>query len=92
MIEEVIKFAKYYVELGYNLDEAITTAINIVREVEIGKYEYWWVITALLKFKNEGCKDVTIDPRKSKVCDRYGYINLRDKDGNLRQKIRIIRK
>ena len=40
MIEEVIKFAKYYVELGYSLDEAITTAINIVREVEIGKYEY----------------------------------------------------
>lgn len=50
------------------------------------------LLTALLKFKNEGCKDVTIDPRKSKVCDRYGYINLRDKDGNLRQKIRIIRK
>ena len=40
MIEEVIKFAKYYVELGYSLDEAITTAINIVREVEIDKYEY----------------------------------------------------
>ena len=36
----VIEFAKYYVELGYNLDEAITTAINIVREVEIDKYEY----------------------------------------------------
>ena len=36
----VIEFAKYYVELGYSLDEAITTAINIVREVEIDKYEY----------------------------------------------------
>ena len=40
MIEEVIKFAKYYVELGYSIDDAITTAINIVREVEIDKYEY----------------------------------------------------
>ena len=36
----VIESAKYYVELGYSLDEAITTAINIVREVEISKYEY----------------------------------------------------
>ena len=50
------------------------------------------LLTALLKFKNEGCKDVTIDSRKSKVCDRYGYLNLRDSEGNLRQKIRIIRK
>ena len=50
------------------------------------------LLTALLKFKNEGCKDVTIDPKKSKVCDRYGYITLRAKDGNLRQKIRSIRK
>ena len=40
MIEDVIKFAKYYVELGYSIDDAITTAINIVREVEIDKYEY----------------------------------------------------
>ena len=40
MIEEVIKFAKYYVELGYSIDDAITTAINIVRVVEIDKYEY----------------------------------------------------
>ena len=45
----VIEFAKYYVELGYNLDEAITTAINIVREVEIDKYEYWWVINGIAK-------------------------------------------
>ena len=30
--------------------------------------------------------------KKSKVCDRYGYLNLRDSEGNLRQKIRIIRK
>ena len=50
------------------------------------------LLTELLKLKNEGCKDVTIDPRKSKVCDKYGYLNLRDSEGNLRQKIRIIRK
>ena len=50
------------------------------------------LLTALLKLKSEGCKEVTIDPRKSKVCDRYGYLNLRDSEGNLRQKIRIIRK
>lgn len=45
----VIEFAKYYVELGYSLDDAITTAINIVREVEIDKYEYWWVINGIAK-------------------------------------------
>ena len=50
------------------------------------------LLTTLLKFKNEVCKEVTIDPRKSKVCDRYGYLNLRDSEGNLRQKIRSIRK
>ena len=42
MIEEVIKFAKFYFELGYSIEDAITMAINIVREVEISKYEYWW--------------------------------------------------
>ena len=40
MIEEVIKFAKFYFELGYSIDEAISMAINIIREVEISKYEY----------------------------------------------------
>ena len=50
------------------------------------------LIILLIKLKNEGCKEATIDPRKSKVCDRYGYLNLRDKKGNLIQKIRIIRK
>ena len=40
MIEEVIKFAKFYFELGYSIEDAITMAINIVREVEISKYEY----------------------------------------------------
>ena len=50
------------------------------------------LLTYLLKLKNEGCKEATIDPEKSKVCDGYGYLNLRDSEGNLRQKIRIIRK
>ena len=40
MIKEVIKFAKFYLELGYPIDEAITMAINMVREVEASKYEY----------------------------------------------------
>ena len=50
------------------------------------------LLTSLLKLKNEGCKEVTIDPEKSKVCDRYGYLNLRDSEGNIIQKIRLIRK
>lgn len=50
------------------------------------------LLTELLKLKNEGVKEVTIDPRQSKVCDRYGYLNLRDGEGGLKQKIRIIRK
>lgn len=50
------------------------------------------LLTELLRFKNEGVKEVTIDPRPSKVCDRYGYLNLRDGEGGLKQKIRIIRK
>ena len=50
------------------------------------------LLTELIKLKNEGVKEVTIDPRKSKVCDKYGYLNLRDSEGNLIQKIRIIRK
>ena len=39
-MKEVIKFARFYLELRYSIDEAITMAINIVREVEISKYEY----------------------------------------------------
>lgn len=50
------------------------------------------LLTELLRLKNEGVKEVTIDPRPSKVCDRYGYLNLRDGEGGLKQKIRIIRK
>ena len=40
MIEEVIKFAKFYFELGYSVQDAVTIAINVVREAEISKYEY----------------------------------------------------
>ena len=39
MIEDVIKFAKFYFELGYSVQDAISMAINIVREVERLKYE-----------------------------------------------------
>ena len=39
-MKEVIKFAKFYLDNGYSIDDAISMAINIVREVEISKYEY----------------------------------------------------
>ena len=39
-MKEVIKFAKFYFEIGYSIEDAISMAINIVREVEISKYEY----------------------------------------------------
>ena len=39
MIEDVIKFAKFYLDNGYSIDDAITMAINMVREVERLKYE-----------------------------------------------------
>ena len=48
-MKEVIKFARFYLENGYSIDEAITMAINIIREVEISKYEYWWFINILIK-------------------------------------------
>ena len=48
-MKEVIKFARFYLENGYSIDEAITMAINIVREVEISKYEYWWFNNILIK-------------------------------------------
>ena len=38
-MEEVIKLAKYYIDLGYFIQDAISTAINIVREKEIDLYE-----------------------------------------------------
>ena len=40
MIEDVIEFAKFYFEIGYSIEDAISMAINIIREVEISKYEY----------------------------------------------------
>ena len=48
-MKEVIKFARFYLENGYSINEAITMAINIVREVEISKYEYWWFNNILIK-------------------------------------------
>ena len=48
-MEEVIKFARFYLENGYSIDDAISMAINIVREVEISKYEYWWFNNILIK-------------------------------------------
>ena len=38
-MEEVIKLAKYYIDLGYFIQDAIDIAINIVREKEIDLYE-----------------------------------------------------
>lgn len=38
-MQQVIELAQYYLELGYDINEAITTAINIVREKEIDLYE-----------------------------------------------------
>lgn len=38
-MKEVIKFAKFYLDNGYTIDDAITMAINIIREVERLKYE-----------------------------------------------------
>ena len=48
-MKEVIKFAKFYLDNGYSIDDAITMAINIIREVEISKYEYWWFNNILIK-------------------------------------------
>ena len=48
-MEEVIKFARFYLENGYSIDDAITMAINIIREVEVSKYEYWWFNNILIK-------------------------------------------
>lgn len=38
-MEQVIKLAKYYLDLGYSIDDAITTAMNVIREKEIDLYE-----------------------------------------------------
>ena len=54
MIEEVIKFAKFYLDLGYFIDDAITMAINIVREVERLKYE----MGGLDEYRNNRCGSI----------------------------------
>ena len=46
-MEEVIKLAKYYIEVGYSIEDAISTAINIVREKEIDLYE-WSTRTSII--------------------------------------------
>lgn len=38
-MKEIIKLAKYYLDLGYSIEDAISTAINIMREKEIDLYE-----------------------------------------------------
>lgn len=38
-MEEVIKLAKYYIDLGYFIQDAIDTSINIIREKEQNEYE-----------------------------------------------------
>ncbi len=50
------------------------------------------LLTELIKLKNEGVKEVTIDPKPSMVYDIYGCINLWDNNEKLIRKIRIIRR
>ena len=50
------------------------------------------LLTELLRLKNEGVKEVTIDQKPSIVHDAYGYINLFDNNEKLIRKIRIIRR
>ena len=50
------------------------------------------LLTELIKLKNEGVKEVTIDPKPSMVYDICGWINLLDKNEKLIPTIRIIRK
>lgn len=38
-MEQVIKLAKYYLDLGYSIQDAITMAMNVIREKEIDLYE-----------------------------------------------------
>ena len=50
------------------------------------------LLTELIKLKNKGVKEVTIDPKPSIAYDAYGYINLFDNNEKLIRKIRIIRR
>ena len=38
-MQQVIELAQYYLGIGYSIDDAITTAINVIREKEIDLYE-----------------------------------------------------
>ena len=38
-MKEVIELAKYYIDLGYSIEDAISMAIDITREKEIDLYE-----------------------------------------------------
>ena len=38
-MQQVIELAQYYLGIGYSIQDAITTAINVVREKEIDLYE-----------------------------------------------------
>ena len=38
-MKEVIKFAKFYLDNGYSIDDAITMAIDVIRDMEMSKYE-----------------------------------------------------
>ena len=53
-MKEVIKFAKFYLDNGYSVQDAISMAINIVREVEISKYE----MGGLDEYRNNGCRSI----------------------------------
>ena len=39
-MKQAIELSQFFIDLGYSIDDAITMAINIIREVEISKYEY----------------------------------------------------
>ena len=54
-MKEVIKFAKFYFELGYSIEDAISIAINIVREVEVSKYE---IGGELDEYRNNRCGSI----------------------------------
>ena len=75
----------------------ITVTANMARRIKairqsIIKHIPPQVATPLppLKLKNQGCKEVTIDIEQSKVYNKYGYLNIRDGQGDIIQKIRII--
>lgn len=38
-MKQVIELSQFFIDLGYSVQDAITIAINIIREIEISKYE-----------------------------------------------------